>query len=206
MQNLRSLSPFKVAFLATLLLGAAARPARAQAIGFVIGYSNTTINGGPTASTVATSGYSGSILGISVGSDDRKPVSFAAEALFATKGVQVFQPNVSKIIRLRYFEVPVLARVRIAKIGRGSSAHLLAGPSFAYRVGAADLSSTADIGSQVKKFDAGFQFGGGVTFNGVLLEARYEWGLVNIANGAGVMGTGTMKNRALHLAVVAHIR
>lgn len=117
--------------------------------------------------------------------------SLVTELYFMMKGGKLTTDNPftagKTSFRFYTLELPVLARYRIGNW------YLNAGPSLAYTLSGTqkinDLSShiSFDQGTgSYKRFDAGFQFGGGVSFRikqkPISLDLRYCYGLTNISS------------------------
>jgi hypothetical protein len=119
-------------------------------------------------------------------------VSFQTEGLFTEKGVKFDSIPVdvdsfgTVTIRVRYIEVPLLARVdfggprattRVFAVGGAAPAFKLSARAKAKFGGDED---TRDIGDAIEPVDVGLVGGLGVEFGRVLIEARYTHGLLNI--------------------------
>ena len=97
-----------------------------------------------------------------------------------TDGVDTFTFEASA----DYLEIPILIRGNIP--GSGSvKARVFAGPSIGFKV--TDDSKTTFNGVEIDEEDAefkstdfGFVIGGAVQFGKVFVDARYNWGLINI--------------------------
>lgn len=124
-------------------------------------------------------------------------VSFQAEALFTEKGVKFdsvpFEVDSSGsvifgsvTIRVRYIEVPLLARVDFAAPGSNPRVFAVGGAAPAFKLSARSSAEfegeedTRDIGDDVESVDVGLVGGFGVEFGRALIEARYTHGLLNI--------------------------
>jgi Outer membrane protein beta-barrel domain len=118
--------------------------------------------------------------------------SFQVEGLFSEKGVKFdavaidFDTVGTLEIRVRYIEIPLLARVdlgsrsttRVFVVGGAAPAFELSGRVSAEFGGQKD---TRDFGNQIKPFDVGLVGGLGVELGRALVEARYTHGLLNIS-------------------------
>lgn len=119
--------------------------------------------------------------------------SFQVEGLFSEKGVRFdavaidFDTVGTVEIRVRYLEIPLLARVdlgasrsttRVFVVGGAAPAFELSGRVSAEFGGRKE---TRDFGNQVKPFDVGLVGGLGVELGRTLVEARYTHGLLNIS-------------------------
>jgi hypothetical protein len=124
-------------------------------------------------------------------------VSFQAEALFTEKGVKFdsvpFEVDSSGsvifgsvTIRVRYIEVPLLARVDFSAPGSSARVFAVGGAAPAFKLSArarTELGAeqdTRDIGDDVESVDVGLVGGLGVEFGRAVIEARYTHGVLNI--------------------------
>jgi hypothetical protein len=97
-------------------------------------------------------------------------------------------------LRLNYIQIPTLAKVKIGPI------YALTGFTTSYRVAAVFVDGDDEIKANknnFKRFDFGFQLGGGFKTLFFSVEARYNWGLSNIVKD----GSGDFKNRYFQLGV-----
>ncbi|WP_416865696.1 MAG: porin family protein [Imperialibacter sp.] len=129
--------------------------------------------------------------------------SMVSEVYYMVKGGElgVYNPLTTEngTLRLHAVEAPVLARFHFGKF------HVNAGPSLAYNFGGkikADGKSTKvsfDSDEGLKRFEAGVQVGGGLTFRikqkQYALDVRYAHGLTNIAQ------NDQLYNRNLNISV-----
>jgi len=172
----------------------------------VLNMVGTNLNYGKSNSNL--SDYKKSVLGAQVGvslqAGITPRVSLVSELYFFMKGGELKANNplttFNTNIRLYTLELPVMARVHFGKF------HLNAGPSLAYNIYGSkkNENSTSDMSfsngaENFKRWEAGIQMGGGYTFHTkkktVRLDARYNYGLTNIAN------RGEMYNRSFILAL-----
>jgi len=125
------------------------------------------------------------------------------EGLYAMKGTRLKVAGTKSDLNLDYFEVPVLARVRFAKMFYAE-----AGPSMALRVQAKARSrfsggtEEVDVSDQVERFDFGVGMGGGLLLGPLVLDGRYTLGLTDVDKDKG--DASKTKNRAI--SVTAGIR
>ncbi|MEX2270254.1 MAG: porin family protein [Vicinamibacterales bacterium] len=135
----------------------------------------------------------GLVGGVWVRTPVRSPFSFQVEALLSEKGFK-FEDDVEGIavsgnLRIRYIEVPLLARVDLGTSGSSPRAYVLAGAAPAFRLGDGQFKVEADgeeetadfeevIGEELKSFDLGLIGAAGVEFGRALVEARYTHGLM----------------------------
>ncbi len=189
----------------------AAASAEAQTGSVMIGFTRSTMAMGtiPTDSSGAdaaiVSHYGGGLFGVSIGTDTTRPASIAVEGLFVVRGVRLGTAAGVSANNLKYLEAPVLGRFSAGRIGP-IPLHVLAGPTFAFRFGGSDTITGTSVNDLVRRFDSGLMVGMGFEVRGYLVQARYEWGLVNVSRNGGLLGTGTMKNRTLALLVAVPMR
>lgn len=135
----------------------------------------------------------GLIGGVWVRIPARSPFSFQVEALLSEKGF-AFGGDVEEIdfsgnLRIRYIEVPLLARVDFGTSGSSPRFYVLAGAAPAFRLGDGTLKLEAEgeeeeadfedaTGEELKSFDLGLVGAAGVEFGRALVEARYTHGLM----------------------------
>ena len=115
---------------------------------------------------------------------------FQVEVLFSEKGVRFdgravgFDSDVD--IRIRYLEIPLLARANFGPVTARSRAFVVAGAAPAFRLSARDKATfagqehTIDRKDTWKPFDLGLVGGVGVEFGRALIEARYTHGIPHI--------------------------
>ena len=117
-------------------------------------------------------------------------VSFQVEGLFSEKGV-TFEPNEfgldsSADVRVRYIEIPVLARADFGAAGSAMRAFVVGGAAPAFKLAAhtktvfAGQEQSRDIDDEIYSLDVGLVGGVGVAFGRALVEARYTHGLRHI--------------------------
>jgi Outer membrane protein beta-barrel domain len=196
---IRSLRLALVAVVLTFVAGTAA-PASAQNAGLVLGVTSSTVSMGPSPSASAVaptlSRYSGAIMGGFLSTSLKRRVSLDVEGVYIVRGIKLQTATALSADRLSYLAAPVLARAVLGQMGP-VSVHVVAGPSFGFRIGASDIANNIGLGNEVTRFDLGLVVGGGIQFRTYILEVRYEQGLTNIAQNGGLLGTGTMKNRTI---------
>lgn len=117
-------------------------------------------------------------------------LSFQLEGLFSEKGV-TFEPNEFGLnnpvdVRIRYIEIPVLARADFGASGSAARAFVVGGAAPAFKLSAHTKTvfdgqeQTRDIGDEIYSGDVGLVGGLGVEFGRALIEARYTHGLRHI--------------------------
>jgi hypothetical protein len=114
-------------------------------------------------------------------------LSFQAEGLFSEKGTHWdFGPDLSVEIRIRYVEIPLLARADFGAPGSRPRLFVIGGAAPAWKLSARagtefqGEEATADVGREIEAFDLGLVGGLGVSFGRALVEARYTHGLLRI--------------------------
>jgi hypothetical protein len=135
------------------------------------------------------------------------------ELMYVTKGTK-FSDTEQGIafeaeMKLDYIEIPVLFVLPFGT-GAGIAPHVYAGPAFAFEVGCSlavsgggfNASVDCDDGDDLefmgerRKFDVGAMVGGGISVpmgpGAVLLEGRYNFGLMNLIKDSG----DTVRNRS----------
>jgi hypothetical protein len=141
-------------------------------------------------------------------------VSFQAEGLFSEKGVTfdrlVFDEDsfASIDIRVRYIEIPLLARADFGAAGSTTRVFVVGGAAPAFKLSARakadvegeDEEPTADIGDEIEPLDVGLIGGLGVEFRRVLIEVRYTHGLLKI-NTDDNDPNDSIKNRVFSVTV-----
>ena len=180
----------------SLVLGAVAAvlmtlpsPAAAQEVGVKVGANFASITPSEDEDP-ETSRRLGPIGGIWVRIAPASRVSLQVEGLFSEKGV-TFEPNEFGLdnpadIRVRYFEIPVLARAGFGQSGSAARAFVVGGAAPAFKLAAHTKTTfngqeqTRDIDDEIYSVDVGLVGGVGVEFGRGLVEARYTHGLKHI--------------------------
>ncbi len=162
--------------------------------------------GGPDATNI-----DGSHTGLAVGGFVTVQVThgFAIEpeALYVQKGAKIKDTGGSGKVKVPYFEIPVLAKLRIPPRG-GSivSPHAYVGPALGFKAGChasftigttsiSDSCDAATIDVKIKSTDLSLVFGGGVDIGRALLDVRYDLGLSKIDDNTS---NNNVKNRTLY--------
>ena len=134
------------------------------------------------------------------------------ELLFSTKGSKAFYDGiVEQTIKynLNYLDLPVLA---VFKLGESAEIHV--GPYASYLLNA-NVSYSGDVANgddeidkdHLKSFDYGLVGGFGLNFGQVQVGARYNYGLVKIADSdAAELFLGDSKNSVAQLYVSLNLR
>ena len=177
---------------------ACASPAWAQGLDFGV-------KGGMNIANVDVSddGASPSLdprIGLVAGGFVRMPINawlaLQAEGLYAEKGARFEDSGIDAKLILNYVEVPVLARVRLARLF-----YATAGPSMAFLLQAkartrfSGATEDIDISDEVQSFDFGLAMGGGVELGRLIIDGRYTLGLRDADK--DTTDTSTMKNRTI---------
>jgi len=137
-----------------------------------------------------TSRRLGPTAGVWIRFAPERRVSFQIEGLFSEKGVtlNLAEPglNGSIDLRVRYAEIPALARVDFGAPGATTRAFVVGGAAPAFKLSARVNASVAgqndsrDVGDEISSADVGLVGGFGVEFGRMLVEARYTHGLLHI--------------------------
>jgi len=114
--------------------------------------------------------------------------SFQAEGLFSEKGTHWnFDPGFSIEIRIRYIEIPLLARADFGAPAATTRVFVVGGAAPAFKLAAqskvelgGDEQPPGDIDDAFESLDLGLVGGLGVQFRRALIEARYTHGLLKI--------------------------
>jgi hypothetical protein len=164
---------------------------------FFINAVGTNLHYGDANSSLAD--YKKPAAGITIGATCQaglsKRLSLVSELYFIMKGGKLQEDNpltdAASVLRMYAFELPVLARLHLGRL------HLNAGPSVSYNVHGTQKTddvltdlSFQDKPGGYKRFEAGFQVGGGFSFNGkqktAHLDIRYCHGLTNMSRDAEI--------------------
>jgi hypothetical protein len=131
---------------------------------------------------------------------DMAAFALQPELLYNTKGGRWSEDGGTAELRFDFIEVPVLFVLPLMR-GAGIQPQLYAGPAFAFEVGCqfalsgsgmnVTLDCDEDGEMERRKFDIGAVVGGGLSFpmgpGALLLEGRYNHGLMNLAEGEGTL-------------------
>lgn len=188
---------------AALLVAFVATPAAAQfgpdrEIGFKLGANFSTLDGDGVGDADTRTAFTGGgffRLGIT------NMLSIQPELMYSPKGAEAEESvngaDFTTAIELDYIEVPVLVRADVAS-GAMLAPYIYGGPAFAFEASCsitgegegiefdADCDDSDADAFERKSFDVGAMVGGGLSFpagpGSLLIEARYNWGLINIAD------------------------
>jgi hypothetical protein len=184
--------------------------AYAQEVGIKGGANFATMSGAEDAFVDITRRV-GLIGGVWVRTAVGRPVSFQVEALVSEKGFkfggEMEGITVSGNLRIRYVELPLLARLDLATSGASPRFYLLAGAAPAFKIGdaeakvkAAGQEITIDledfVGEELQSFDLGLVGAAGLEFGRALVEGRYTHGLLKTGE-----GDDSPKNRVFSVMV-----
>jgi len=129
--------------------------------------------------------------GIWFGGNRGGVVGVEGEVLYAQKNQQCTGCTGTT---LQYLEIPILVRVNIGSHSRnGVSVYGLVGPVFDVNLKAKQ--NNLDVKSNYESLDYGILGGVGIEITRFLVEARYNWGLLNIAKNS-IGSTTDIKSRS----------
>jgi Outer membrane protein beta-barrel domain len=177
--------------VALLIAGAAAAAAEERQIGAKVGPSFAVVAFDPEQGErygrrIAAGGGAFAVLPIT------RQFAVQIEALFNPKGAKLYAPeeDVTGTVLLRYFDVPVLARINGPRYG-SRSFHVFGGPYLGVRMSAKRQISFAaggitsgareDMSSEVERFEVGFAGGAGADIGRrFVIDGRYSRGLTSL--------------------------
>ena len=118
--------------------------------------------------------------------------SFQVEGLFTEKGVamEIMEDGltIDADVRIRYIEVPVLARFDFGADGSTARFFIVGGAAPAFKVGDARIRAEfegeeeTETIDDIESFDLGLVGGAGVQFGRANVEARYTHGLMKLSS------------------------
>ena len=118
--------------------------------------------------------------------------TFQIEGLFSEKGIgfDIAEDGLEAEgdIRIRYFEVPLLARGDFGAQSSGARFFVVGGAAPAFRIGDAraraefEGEEETEVLDDIESFDLGLVGGIGVQFGRAVVEARYTHGLMNVSS------------------------
>jgi hypothetical protein len=156
----------------------------------------------------------GPVAGVWVRAVRSARFSLQAEGLFSEKGVRfdarALGYDGDADVRIRYIEVPLLARADFGVPDAMMRAFVVGGAAPAFRLSARDKGSfqgeeqSHDSTDQIKPLDLGLVGGLGVEFGPALIEARYTHGITHINEDAN--GEDRIKNRVFSVTVGFRLR
>ena len=134
-----------------------------------------------------TSRHLGPVGGVWVRLAPASRVSFQVEGLFSEKGVTFNVPfalNNPVDLRVRYAEIPALARIDLGAASSTVRAFVVGGAAPAFKLSARASGGvqegSRDVDDAIHSTDVGLVGGFGVEFGRTLVEARYTHGLLHI--------------------------
>lgn len=123
----------------------------------------------------------GLVVGLFTSIEVTPRFAFQPEFLYSQKGSKLrfaFDPNQEAEVKLDYFEVPLLADIRLNEgVNRVS---LMVGPTIAFRLRAEAEPEDENIEDELEKNDYGLTAGAALTMGQFVIDGRYTWGLRNI--------------------------
>jgi hypothetical protein len=121
--------------------------------------------------------------GIFFGGNRNGVVGVMGEILYAKKGFELSGNTTD----LYYLEIPILLRVNVGSSNKnkGVIGYLLVGPAFDVNLKAQQ--NGIDVKDNYESLDIGILGGGGVEISRIILEARYNWGLMNVLKVTGIL-------------------
>lgn len=129
----------------------------------------------------------GPVVGIWVRTAPQGRWSFQGEGLFTEKGVEwAFGPDINVKIRVRYFEIPLLARADFSSSASRARVFAVGGAAPAFKLSARSTvrfegeERTSDEDDEFYGWDVGLVGGLGVEFGRVHVEGRYTHGIRHI--------------------------
>ena len=168
-----------------------------------VNFSNITIEDDDTFLFGETSLRTALLVGVfgSVPVNDR--IAFQPEFLFTQKGAKLEEDGFDSTLKLDYFEIPLLADVRLNEGPTRIS--FIVGPALGFRSQAkvetdeeVEGVDELDLKEDVEGVDFGLVTGVAVTSGNFVVDGRYTWGLRNINK---TEDEPSVKNRALSISV-----
>jgi outer membrane protein with beta-barrel domain len=153
--------------------------------------------------------YTGFAVGGFVGLQLTPGFAIEPEALYVQKGIKLDATAGNTKVKVPYFEIPVLAKLRIPAKGQSIvSPHIYAGPALAFKVGChvkgtgstGTISEPCDatgIDVRIKSTDFSLTFGGGVDVGRAIIDVRYDLGLSKFSDNPS--GNNDAKHRTIYL-------
>ena len=176
----------KTAVIAAAVIVACATTATAQEMtaGVKVGYNNTKLWFDEDETGVDARTRVGLVAGVFTNVALTPRVAFQPEFLYSQKGSKLRSEGEESALRINYFEIPLLADIRLNSGANRVS--LMVGPTLGFRLKAEsefngvteDLTEEPD--DQVEKNDYGFTAGLALTMNQFVIDGRYTWGLRNL--------------------------
>jgi hypothetical protein len=153
----------------------------------------------------------GFVGGVLIGVPVRDGITFETGGLISYKGASLdftipdipefpeISGSVTGTISILYLDVPVVGRFRVVRSST-ATVSALAGVTMGIRLSAEEtveafgMSETIEI-DNMSNFDLGLTFGGRVEIGRIIIDGRYTFGMLNLAEEEGPEGE-TIKNRA----------
>jgi len=168
--------------VALLVVMAVATPSRtsAQDLGVLVGFNSANVDFDVAGVNVNVDPRSGFVGGLWFNQPLMDGFSVEIDGLVSMKGTAFNFDGDSGKIKLTYFDIPVLARANLPGSGP-VRIHLLGGPSFNFKLSESFEPEEDQSEDQVEAFETALVVGGGVTVSRLRIDARYGFGLTNIA-------------------------
>jgi hypothetical protein len=186
-----------VGLLAAVLLSAVPAHAQAPSFGVKAGFNLADLSFKDAPNTLDSKNRTGLVAGVFVIVPCGNLFAFQPEALISQQGSTFTEGSESFKIKIDYFQVPLLARIKPSK----SPVGLVVGPTLGFRIRAKTSGSgqsEEDFKDEVKQADLGLVAGVSVDVAHIVLDGRYTWGLTNIATDSS---DGKVKNRVASLTL-----
>lgn len=113
------------------------------------------------------------------------------EFIYSVQGSSLSSSGTSQDLSLGYINIPILLKFYLV-----GGFHLQAGPQFGF-LNSADLAGT-DIKSSLKSSDTSIALGAGFDISKLTIDARYNMGISEINNAAGISAT---KNQVIQVSL-----
>jgi hypothetical protein len=156
-----------------------------------------------------TSRRLGAVGGVWVRMAPSDHFSFQVEGLFSEKGVTFEAPGLGLVdsvdVRVRYVEIPLLARADFGASGSAARVFVVGGASPAFKLSARAKAvangeeQTSDIDDAIYSVDVGLVGGLGLELGRALIEARYTHGVSHINTDDN--GEDRIRNRVFSVTV-----
>lgn len=127
----------------------------------------------------------GAVLGAEFEYQLAEKISFSAGALYSMQGIRASENGVKGTLKLDYINVPILVNMYVAKdfaLKIGFQPGFNVNNSVKAKVGG--ITATADNPIDAKTLDLSIPVGASYEFNNIVIDARYNWGLTKVFDGA----------------------
>lgn len=141
-------------------------------------------------------GFSGGVFAVR---DLRNRLSIQAEGLISVKGAEFETSH----LRITYLEFPTLLRYTFdLDAFRANPVHVVTGPALAVKIdaGRSAGAQSSGAGDEVAAIDLGWVVGAGIDLDGILMDVRYTWGLVDVLQDVQT-GSGRASNSTFAVMV-----